>query len=191
MIEFIKSIDLTLLDLINGAGRPFLDSIMIFLSAKFVWIPLYLYLIFLLYAQYGKRFWIPLLFIVISLTLSDQFTSSFMKPYFQRLRPCLDQSLAIVVEIVKGCGGKYGFASSHAANTMGLAVFYLMLLKTKKKILAYAIFTWALMVGYSRAYLGVHYPGDVIVGFLVGGFFGYLCYQLHSLVIKKLGNSLT
>ncbi|MAZ41788.1 MAG: phosphatase PAP2 family protein [Cyclobacteriaceae bacterium] len=191
MIEFIKSIDLTLLDLINGAGRPFLDPIMIFLSAKFVWIPLYLYLIFLLYAQYGKRFWIPLLFIVISLTLSDQFTSSFMKPYFQRLRPCLDQSLAIVVEIVKGCGGKYGFASSHAANTMGLAVFYLMLLKTKKKILAYAIFTWALMVGYSRAYLGVHYPGDVIVGFLVGGFFGYLCYQLHSLVIKKLGNSLT
>ena len=191
MIEFIKSIDLTLLDLINGAGRPFLDPIMIFLSAKFVWIPLYLYLVFLLYAQYGKRFWIPLLFILISLTLSDQFTSSFMKPYFQRLRPCLDQSLAIVVEVVKGCGGKYGFASSHAANTMGLAVFYLMLLKTKKKILAYAIFTWALMVGYSRAYLGVHYPGDVIVGFLVGGFFGYLCYQLHILVIKKLGNFLT
>ena len=191
MIEFIKSIDLTLLDLINGAGRPFLDPIMIFLSAKFVWIPLYLYLIFLLYAQYGKRFWIPLLFIVISLTLSDQFTSSFMKPYFQRLRPCLDQSLAIVVEVVKGCGGKYGFASSHAANTMGLAVFYLMLLKKKKEILAYAIFNWALMVGYSRAYLGVHYPGDVIVGFLVGGFFGYLCYQLHILVIKKLGNFLT
>ena len=191
MIEFIKSIDLILLDLINGTGRPILDPIMIFLSAKFVWIPLYLYLIFLLYAQYGKRFWIPLLFILISLILSDQFTSSFMKPYFQRLRPCLDQSLAIVVEVVKGCGGKYGFASSHAANTMGLAVFYLMLLKKKKEILAYAIFNWALMVGYSRAYLGVHYPGDVIVGFLVGGFFGYLCYQLHSLVIKKLGNSLT
>ncbi len=191
MIEFIKSIDLILLDLINGTGRPILDPIMIFLSAKFVWIPLYLYLIFLLYAQYGKRFWIPLLFILISLILSDQFTSSFMKPYFQRLRPCLDQSLAIVVEVVKGCGGKYGFASSHAANTMGLAVFYLMLLKKKKEILAYAIFNWALMVGYSRAYLGVHYPGDVIVGFLVGGFFGYLCYQLHILVIKKLGNFLT
>jgi undecaprenyl-diphosphatase len=191
MIEFIKSIDLILLDLINGTGRPFLDPIMIFLSGKFVWIPLYLYLIFLLYAQYGKRFWIPLLFILISLTLSDQFTSSFMKPYFQRLRPCLDQSLTIVVEVVKGCGGKYGFASSHAANTMGLAIFYLMLLKKKKKILAYAIFTWALMVGYSRAYLGVHYPGDVMVGFLVGGFFGYLCYRLHSLVLKKLGYSLT
>ena len=191
MIEFIKSIDLILLDLINGTGRPFLDPIMIFLSGKFVWIPLYLYLIFLLYAQYGKRFWIPLLFILISLTLSDQFTSSFMKPYFQRLRPCLDQSLTIVVEVVKGCGGKYGFASSHAANTMGLAIFYLMLLKKKKKILAYAIFTWALMVGYSRAYLGVHYPGDVMVGFLVGGFFGYLCHQLHNLVLKKLGYSLT
>ena len=113
-----------------------------------------------------------------------------MKPFFQRLRPCLDQSLTIVLEVVKGCGGKYGFASSHAANTIGLAVFYLMLLK-KKKILAYAIVTWALMVGYSRAYLGVHYPGDVIVGFFVGGFFGYLCYQLHSLVLKKLGFSLT
>ena len=190
MIEFIKSIDLILLDLINGTGRPFLDPIMIFLSGKFVWIPLYLYLIFLLYAQYGKRFWIPLLFILISLTMSDQFTSSFMKPYFQRLRPCLDESLTIIVEVVKGCGGKYGFASSHAANTMGLAVFYLLLLK-KKKMLGYAIFIWALLVGYSRAYLGVHYPGDVIVGFLVGAFFGYLCYQLHSLALKKLGYSLT
>lgn len=191
MIEFVKSIDLLLLDLINGTGRPFLDPIMIFLSGKFVWIPLYLYLIFLLYEQYGKSFWVPLLFILISLTLSDQFTSSFMKPFFQRPRPCLDQSLAIVVEVVKGCGGKYGFASSHAANTMGLAVFYFMLLKKKKKILAYAIVTWALLVGYSRAYLGVHYPGDVIVGFFVGSFFGYLCYKLHSRVLKKLGYSLT
>ena len=190
MIEFIKSIDLLLLDLINGTGRPFLDPIMILLSGKFVWIPIYLYLIFLLYDQYGKRFWVPLLFILISLTLSDQFTSSFMKPYFQRLRPCLDESLTIIVEVVKGCGGKYGFASSHAANTMGLAVFYLLLLK-KKKMLGYAIFIWARLVGYSRAYLGVHYPGDVIVGFLVGAFFGYLCYQLHSLALKKLGYSLT
>jgi|TARA_B110000046_G_scaffold159945_1_gene172732 undecaprenyl-diphosphatase len=190
MIEFIKSLDLLLLDLINGTGRPYLDPIMIFLSGKFVWIPLYLYLIFLLYAQYGKRFWVPLLFILISLTLSDQFTSSFMKPYFQRLRPCLDAHLTIVVEVVKGCGGKYGFASSHAANTMGLAVFYLMFFKNKKKILAYAIFTWALLVGYSRAYLGVHYPGDVIVGFLIGSFFGYLCYQLHHIMLKKLGYSI-
>ncbi|MAJ51683.1 MAG: phosphatase PAP2 family protein [Flammeovirgaceae bacterium] len=190
MIEFIKSIDIMLLDLINGTGRPFLDPIMIFLSGKFVWIPLYLYLIFLLYEKYGKRFWVPLLFILISLTLSDQFTSSFMKPYFQRLRPCLDENLRIVIEVVKGCGGKYGFASSHAANTMGLSVFYLMILK-KKKILCYAIFTWSLLVGYSRTYLGVHYPGDVIVGFLVGAFFGYFCYQLNRFVFNRLGYFIT
>ena len=132
MIELIKSLDIILLDLINGTGRPFLDPIMIFLSNKYVWIPLYMYLIFFLYTYYGKYFWIPLLFILISLTLSDQFTSSFMKPYFQRLRPCLDENINIFIEVVKGCGGKYGFASSHAANSMGLAVFYLMILKRKK-----------------------------------------------------------
>ena len=185
MIEFIKSIDIILLDLINGTGSPFLDPLMIFLSNKFVWIPLYLYLIFLLYEDYGKNLWLPLLFILISLTLSDQFTSSFMKPYFQRLRPCLDGNINIVVEVVKGCGGKYGFASSHAANSMGLAVFYLMIMK-RKKMFGYRILTWALMVGYSRVYLGVHYPGDVMVGFLVGSFFGYLCYLLCRLVLQKL-----
>ena len=99
MIELIKSLDIALLDLINGTGRPFLDPIMIFLSNKYVWIPLYMYLIFILHIDYRKHFWIPLLFILISLTLSDQFTSSFMKPYFQRLRPCLDGSINIFIEI--------------------------------------------------------------------------------------------
>ena len=190
MIELIKSLDIALLDLINGTGRPFLDPIMIFLSNKYVWIPLYVYLIFILYIDYSKHFWIPLLFILISLTLSDQFTSSFMKPYFQRLRPCLDGNINIVIEIVKGCGGKYGFASSHAANSMGLATFYLMMLK-RKKMLGYCILTWALLVGYSRVYLGVHYPGDIMVGFLVGSFFGYLCYLTCRLVLKRLSYSLT
>jgi len=185
MIELIKSLDIILLDLINGTGRPFLDPIMIFLSNKYVWIPLYMYLIFFLYTYYGKYFWIPLLFILISLTLSDQFTSSFMKPYFQRLRPCLDENINIFIEVVKGCGGKYGFASSHAANSMGLAVFYLMILK-RKKILSYCILTWASLVGYSRVYLGVHYPGDIIVGFLVGSFFGYLCYLMCRLILTRL-----
>ena len=185
MIELIKSLDIILLDLINGAGRPFLDPVMILLSNKFIWIPLYMYLIFFLYTVYKKHFWIPLIFILISLTLSDQFTSSFMKPYFQRLRPCLDGNVNIPIEVVKGCGGKYGFASSHAANSMGLAVFYLMILK-RKRMLGYFILTWALLVGYSRVYLGVHYPGDIIVGFFVGSFFGYLCYLLCHLVLKKL-----
>jgi len=185
MIELIKSLDIILLDLINGTGRPFLDPIMIFLSNKYVWIPFYMYLIFFLYTYYGKYFWIPLLFILISLTLSDQFTSSFMKPYFQRLRPCLDENINIFIEVVKGCGGKYGFASSHAANSMGLAVFYLMILK-RKKMLSYYILTWASLVGYSRVYLGVHYPGDIIVGFLVGSFFGYLCYLMCRLILTRL-----
>ena len=113
-----------------------------------------------------------------------------MKPYFQRLRPCLDGNINILIEVVKGCGGKYGFASSHAANSMGLAIFYLMILK-RKKMLGYCILTWALLVGYSRVYLGVHYPGDILVGFLVGSFFGYLCYLTCRLVLKRLSYSLT
>ena len=86
-----------------------------------------------------------------------------MKPYFQRFRPCLDGNINILIEVVKGCGGKYGFASSHAANSMGLAVFHVMILK-RKKIIGYFILTWALLVGYSSALTLYKYSGILVTG---------------------------
>ena len=156
---------------LNGLGHPYLDQAMLFLSAKLVWIPLYVFLIYLLYRHYGRKFWIPLVLVIVAVALSDQVTSGFMKPFFERFRPCKDPLLMDQVINVGKCGSKYGFASSHAANTFAVAVFFFALLRNKWLWLLVA---WAALVSYSRIYLGVHFPGDIIVGGLIGTLFGWL-----------------
>ena len=182
MIEILKNIDEQLFLWLNGQGHPTLDNFMLFLSAKLVWIPLYLGIIFLLYRHFDIQFWKPLLLIILSVTFADQFTSAFMKPYFERPRPCHEVSLTGQVINVGKCGGKYGFASSHAANTFALGVFCLTLTRIKWYWL---LVGWAVLVSYSRVHLGVHYPGDILIGGLVGGFFAFGLVLLCRKWIKR------
>jgi undecaprenyl-diphosphatase len=162
-------------------------------SEKEASIPLYAFLLYHIYGAYKRRTWGILLSIVILIVMTDQFTTTLMKPFFERPRPSHEPTLQGLVHLVNGySGGKYGFASSHAANTFGVAMFLSCLLKREKPWISW-LFLWAAFVSYTRIYLGVHYPGDIIVGALIGILFGWLVFKLYihtrTLVEKRQASS--
>ncbi len=184
MLETLDTFDKQLFRLINGNGWEWLDPTMLFLSAKWVWLPLYLLILLALIQSHGRKFLVFIGIVALVIVVTDQFTSSFMKPFFERLRPCRDPVLSEFVRLVGRCGGKYGFASSHAANTMGLAVAIVGLTRQKW---TYLLLLWSLLVGLSRVYLGVHYPGDVIVGLTIGAVVGFLLVKVSSALLDGSG----
>ncbi len=164
---------------LNSANSPFWDKVMYTLSMVVVWVPLYLAILICLALRYKRKFLIIILFIIIAVTLTDQI-ALLIKNSVDRLRPCHEPSLTGLVHLVKGrCGGLYGFVSSHSANSFNVALLSLMFIR--KKWFTISIIIWAVAVGYSRIYLGVHYPGDVICGAILGAFIGWNMYRLYDL----------
>jgi undecaprenyl-diphosphatase len=175
----------------NSIHSPWLDPVMYFLSQTLAWLPLYILLLFLVFRTYKKDAWIILLGVGLTILLADQITTSIMKPYFARLRPSQDPSLAGMVLLVKGFngelykGGLYGFASSHAANTFGTATFFFLIFRQTRKWMG-LLFLWAALMTYTRIYLGVHYPGDIIVGGIIGVLAGIAGYRLSGWITRKV-----
>lgn len=177
-MDKLIELDKDLLLFFNGFHADWLDPFILFLTETLAWLPLYLFLLYLIVKTYRKESWIALLGIIITIVLADQITASLMKPFFERLRPSREPGLVGLVHLVNGyTGGLYGFASSHAANTFGTATFFWLLFHDTKKWIVW-LFPWAIFLTYTRIYLGVHYPGDILAGGIVGATSGWIGYKV-------------
>lgn len=179
MTELIHA-DKEALLFLNGLGSSPFDNFWQLISGKWFWMPLYVIFFYLLYKNFRLRnFVFILIFIAIGITISDQLAGIF-KNGVLRLRPCHDPELVNKMRLVI-CGGEYGFYSSHASNSFFLATFLAFLFKDKIRWFPEFLFFWASLISYSRIYLGVHFPLDVVygalVGFLLGGLFANLAFK--------------
>jgi undecaprenyl-diphosphatase len=186
-MDALIQFDQNLFLIINGLHSPFFDFLMYWFSDKYIWVPLYAFLLFLMFRENRNHFWLVLLMVALLVTLTDQISVKLFKDVFMRLRPCHEPALDGMVRTLYGqCGGMYGFVSSHATNTFGVAVFTGLVLTIRYKWIIPVMLAWAGLVSYSRIYLGVHYPGDVITGALTGAMTGYLVFLLFRMLKTRL-----
>ncbi|WP_045112837.1 phosphatase PAP2 family protein [Microscilla marina] len=183
MLHQLIQADIQLFTFLNGFHSPFWDQVMWWISARTPWIPFYVFLVVAMVMRLRwKKGLLAVVSIVLVVIIADRFTSGFMKPHFKRPRPSHEQKLRATTHVVKDAngheyrGGAYGFASSHSANAFGMAMFMFLLFRGHWRWM----FAWAFVVAYSRIYLGVHYPGDILVGGLVGCLAAWFMYQVYK-----------
>lgn len=177
----LTDLDHRLLLAVNGAHAPWLDRVMTFASDRYVWIPGYAILIIWLLYHYRSRAKVVLPLLIAAVALADSITSKLFKPLVGRPRPCHAADLAPLLHLPDGCGGAFGFMSSHAANSVALSVFLLLALPAGRfRGLKAGVLLWAALLSYSRVYLAAHYPSDVVSGWLVGALLGWLAARLFA-----------
>jgi undecaprenyl-diphosphatase len=182
MIDFFKNIDTQLFLFLNGCHNSFFDKVMWQISSIIFWVPFYMVLIGVIIYKYRQQSVYIILSLALVVLISDQLSSSVIKPLVERLRPSHDSSLEGLVHFVNEYkGGMFGFVSSHAANTFGLAMFLSLLFRNR--YFSVFIFFWAALVSYSRIYLGVHYPGDIVGGAIIGIASAWFVFLLLSRIV--------
>jgi undecaprenyl-diphosphatase len=187
MLDFLVKIDKALFAQLNGIHSDFFDAVMKFISGKFEWIPLYVLILAWIIYKFRWKSLLVLASIALLIVLSDQLAVQ-IKLAVERLRPCKEPDIRLWVHLVDGhCGGMYGFVSNHAANSFALAVFTALLFQNR--YYTWFIVAWAAIVSYSRIYLGVHYPGDVICGAILGILLAFIVYRLYSFAEKRIYNN--
>ena len=188
MIETLNNLDHELFLLINGNHSSGMDQVMATLTQKVYWIWLYVLIIYVYIKRYKMTGFILMLGAGVSVIISDQITSGFMKPFFERLRPSHDPSLENVIHVVNDFrGGLYGFASSHASTSFALATFLCYSSYKAQKWVGILV-PWAIFISFTRIYLGLHFPGDILVGALVGSLTSLIIFRLTLLIGRNNPN---
>lgn len=187
MLQKIIEKDIELLLFLNNLGTTNWDGFWLYVTNTATSIPIYLIALYFVFRYYGlKKTVITLLFIALLITISDQ-TANLFKYGFQRLRPCHNNEISNLIRLVKPtCGGLYSFFSAHASSSMAIAVFFASLLNKSHYYLSIFLLFWAILVGYSRIYIGVHFPADVLFGFLFGATVGWVLYKLLLVFFKRI-----
>lgn len=189
MIESLEQIDRTVFLTINSWHSNLFDALMVYVTEIWVFFPLFALWIYMIYNKYGlKKLFVLFGFLALLVGLTDQ-SSNLVKHSVKRYRPSHNLEIQSEVHIVDGYqGGKYGFFSGHAANTFGIATLIFFLFSEKAMWFRSLAFLWAGITSYSRIYLGVHYPSDIVVGMLVGIIWALIVYELIELTFKKYFN---
>jgi len=187
-MEELIQLDKDLFLYLNGLGTPVWDGFWLFMTAKFYQIPLYIVLLFFFYKYIGFRGTIiTLLIVALLIAVSDQLSNLFKNVLFMRSRPCRAEGIQEYTRFIAQRCGRHGYFSAHAASSMALAFFTGLALQKKIKYIFPFMGIWSIIVSYSRIYVGVHYPADIITGIAIGIVLGLAAYKLYVPLVKKYG----
>lgn len=182
-IEHLLQLDTEVFLFINKTlQNPLFDAILPFLREKFFWIPVYGFILLHCTKYYGKKFFVPVIGVLLTFATSDFISSKIIKPYFHRLRPCNTEALEAQMHELVQCGSGFSFTSSHATNHFALSMFLIvsgLFISSRSYIL---LLLWAFSIAFSQVYVGVHYPADVLSGALLGVIIG----TIFGLIFKKI-----